>query len=410
MKKTLLTLLFMASVAGAMGQTKAVKEAFSEAKAATPNFTTAEKNINEALKNPETMNEAKTWYVAGFIDQRVFETERNKQLLQKTPDEVLMYTSLYDMYNYYVKAAELDQLPNAKGKVKPAYLKDIKKQFTELRNDYINGGAYFFDQKAYQEAYNLFTVYLEIPTLDFMEDPKAVVDPSVVDSTALQIGYYAAVASTRIEGDSEIAIATLTNFKDKGYYTNDIYQLLVIEYEELKDTANLIATYKEGAQVLPDEPFYIQNLINLYIYTGRTDDAIAYLDEALEQDPTNAQYMNVKGSLYEEAGNLELAMEMFQGALKLDPNNTDALVSVGRQYFNAAVYANDEVSNIMNDAEYKAKKESDVLPKFREALPYFEKAHEIDPENRETMVALRNIYYNLGDGEKMTEIETKMSM
>lgn len=409
MKRTLLTVLFMASIGCLMAQPKVVKSALSEAKATSPNFTEAKQNIKAALENPETKDEAKTWYVAGFVEQRIYEIERDKQILKQKPDENLMYTALFDMYNYYLKAADLDQQPNAKGKVKPAHLKDIVKSLNSAQSDYINGGAYFFDAKSYQQAYDLFRIFNEIPTLDFMKDPKAPAT-NAVDSVALQIEYYAALAVTQIEGADELAIQCLTELKDKDYKSNEVYQYLAYQYEQMKDTVNLISVYQEGAKKFKTEPYYIQNLINLYIYTNRTTEAIKYLDEALETDPENAQYWNVKGTLYETEGDLVLAMESFQAALKLDAENTAALANVGRLHYNAAVLANDEVNTIMNDAEYKARKESDVIPKFKEALPYFEKAHELAPDEREYMVALRGIYYNLNDGENMKAIEAKMNM
>lgn len=46
---------------------------------------------------------------------------------------------------------------------------------------------------------------------------------------------------------------------------------------------------------------------------------------------------------------------------------------------------------------------------FTKALPYFEKAHQMKPEESEFMIALRGIYYNLDMGDKLKEIEAKMS-
>ena len=79
-----------------------------------------------ALENPETKDDAKTWYVAGFIEDQQFNAERAKQILGQQPNEPVMYEALYGILPYFQKAYELDQLPNEKGKVKPKYTKDIK--------------------------------------------------------------------------------------------------------------------------------------------------------------------------------------------------------------------------------------------------------------------------------------------
>ena len=44
-----------------------------------------------------------------------------------------------------------------------------------------------------------------------------------------------------------------------------------------------------------------------------------------------------------------------------------------------------------------------------EALPFYEKAHELKPDEREYMVALRGIYYNLRMGDKYEAMEDKIN-
>ena len=50
------------------------------------------------------------------------------------------------------KAYELDQLPNEKGKVKPSSRKISKGILGANHVYYINGGAYYFDQKDYNKS------------------------------------------------------------------------------------------------------------------------------------------------------------------------------------------------------------------------------------------------------------------
>ena len=42
-------------------------------------------------------------------------------------------------------------------------------------------------------------------------------------------------------------------------------------------------------------------------------------------------------------------------------------------------------------------------------MPYFEKAHQMKPDERDYMVALRGIYYNLNMGDKFEAIEKEMN-
>ena len=126
MKRVLLTVALCVAASVSFAQKKAVNEAQSIAKGSTPDFSEARTLIKGALENPETKDDAKTWYVAGFIEDQQFSNERTKQVLGQQPDEPVMYEALGSILPYFEKAYELDQLPNEKGKVKPKFTKDIK--------------------------------------------------------------------------------------------------------------------------------------------------------------------------------------------------------------------------------------------------------------------------------------------
>ena len=126
MKRILWTVALCIAATGAFAQKKAVKEAQSIAKGSNPDFTEARTIINGALENPETKEDAQAWFVAGFIENQQFSAEQTKQMIGQQPDEATMYTALTSILPYFEKAYEYDQRPNAKGKVKPKYTKDMK--------------------------------------------------------------------------------------------------------------------------------------------------------------------------------------------------------------------------------------------------------------------------------------------
>lgn len=134
-------------------QKKVVNEAQSIAKGSNADFGEARTLIKGALENPETKDDAKTWYVAGFIEDQQFNAERAKQILGQQPNEPVMYEALYGILPYFQKAYELDQLPNEKGKVKPKYTKDIKSILSANHVYLFNGGANYFVKQEYKKAY-----------------------------------------------------------------------------------------------------------------------------------------------------------------------------------------------------------------------------------------------------------------
>lgn len=159
---------------------------------------------------------------------------------------------------------------------------------------YFNGGAYYFDQKDYKKAYDFFNQYLEISELPMFEGTQT----AEKDSTFMTVQFYAAVAATQL-GDSPTAIKALERAKDTDFRQNDVYQYLCYEYQQAKDTVNFEKTLEEGMAKFPNEEYYLMNLINNYIYSGRNEKAIEYLNTAIAKDANNSQLYHVMGMVYE---------------------------------------------------------------------------------------------------------------
>ena len=64
---------------------------------------------------------------------------------------------------------------------------------------------------------------------------------------------------------------------------------------------------------------------------------------------------------------------------------------------------------MINDAKQYQEELGKAKEFFKQALPYFEKAHQMKPEEREYMTALRGIYDNLNMGDKFDAIEAEMN-
>ncbi len=405
MKRVLFVVALCIAVSSAsFAQKKAVNEAQSIAKGNNANYDEARGLIKGALENPETKDDAKTWYVAGFIEDQQFSAERMKQVLGQQPNEPVMYSALMNILPYFEKAYELDQMPDAKGKVKPKHTKDIKGILSANHIYYINGGAYYFDERDYQKAYDCFEQYLKISDLPMFAGEKV----AERDSNYMTVQFYAAVAATQLN-NSELAIAALERAKNYDYRGNDIYQYLAYEYEQVKDTVNLEKTLEEGLRKFPQEKYFLMSLINNYIYSNRNEKAIEYLNTAIAQEPNNAQLYDVMGRVYETGiKDSEEAEKYFLKALEIDPNFTDALSNIGRIYYNQGVNKLGE-ANMINDTKLYQEEANKAKDLFKKALPYFQKVHETTPEDRDAMIALRGIYYNLNMSAEFEAIEAKMN-
>ncbi|WP_298549430.1 tetratricopeptide repeat protein [uncultured Parabacteroides sp.] len=407
MKRVLLTVALCVAASASFAQKKVVNEAQSIAKGSNADFGEARTLIKGALENPETKDDAKTWYVAGFIEDQQFNAERAKQILGQQPNEPVMYEALYGILPYFQKAYELDQLPNEKGKVKPKYSKDIKSILSANHVYLFNGGAYYFDKQEYKKAYDFFNQYVEISELPMFAGTQT----AEKDSTFMTVQFYAAAAAS-LAKDSKLAIAALERAKNTPYRQYDVFQYLCYEYGEARtaqDSVMLEKTFEEGMQVFPDSAFFLNNLINTYIYSNRNEKALEMLNVAIQKNPNDANLYNVMGRVYEtglkDNANAE---KYFKIALEKDPNLTDALSNIGRIYYNQGVNKLSE-ANMINDSKKYQEELALAKELFKKALPYYKKAHEAEPEKMDNMIALRGIYYNLNMGPELEAIEAEMN-
>jgi len=402
-----LTVALCVAASASFAQKKVVNEAQSIAKGSNADFGEARTLIKGALENPETKDDAKTWYVAGFIEDQQFNAERAKQILGQQPNEPVMYEALYGILPYFQKAYELDQLPNEKGKVKPKYTKDIKSILSANHVYLFNGGAYYFDKQEYKKAYDFFNQYVEISELPMFAGTQT----AEKDSTFMTVQFYAAAAAS-LAKDSRLAIAALERAKNTPYRQYDVYQYLCYEYGEARtaqDSVMLEKTFEEGMQVFPDSAFFLNNLINTYIYSNRNEKALEMLNVAIQKNPNDANLYNVMGRVYETGlKDYANAEKNFQIALEKDPNLTDALSNIGRIYYNQGVNKLSE-ANMINDSKKYQEELSMAKDLFKKALPYYKKAHEAEPEKMDNMIALRGIYYNLNMGPELEAIEAEMN-
>ncbi|GHT39883.1 hypothetical protein FACS189437_04560 [Bacteroidia bacterium] len=397
MKKLSFTLGLCLIASISFGQKKVLSTVKNDIKGTNPNIEEARNAIKGALANPETENDAEAWYVAGLVENKQFDTEKIKEVMNLSPNEEVMYPALARIYPYFAKADELDQLPDAKGKVKPKYRKDIQAIMVANRPYYVNAGSYFYDKENYQQAYENFKFYGDIPDLPMFSGDKTKFEVLAQDTNAIKIRYYAGLAATLIP-NPEAAIGIFNELKDLGYNENEIYQRLAVAYTQQHDTVNFVKILEQGAAKFPKDPYYTLNLINININQGKAGEAIDHLQQAIALSPNDAQLYDVLGLVYENTKETDKAIESIQKALEINPDNADALSHLGRLYYNSGIEARGAADNISDNKLYgEAMKK--VEGYFQQAVPYFEKAYQLNPDDSDAVFALRNIYYSLGNND-----------
>lgn len=334
-------------------------------------FAKAKENIEMAIQHEKTKDQAKTWMVRGDVYMGIAESkDPNVKALSDKPVQTAMES--------YRKAMALD--------TKGALQKQLKNQLTfiSLSGVVINNAIDYSDKKDYASSLECFEISLEI---------DSIVEPTKKDSVVIYNSGWVAEQAKMYSKAKYYYNKSI----DIRYNIGQVFVSLANIERTLGDTAAFVATLERGIETAPEDSKGIMvELINHYIYKNQADKALSYLDQAIEKDPKNKTYYFAKGSLLDKINKPEEAKQAYDKAIEIDPNYFDPWYNRGIQVFNQAV----EISKKANDIPMDKQKEYDAAiqsayDKMNESIPYFEKAHSINPQDKSTMQVLKECYYKL---------------
>ncbi|MCX8147707.1 tetratricopeptide repeat protein [Thermaurantimonas aggregans] len=198
-----------------------------------------------------------------------------------------------------------------------------------------------------------------------------------------------------------------TNPREEGDIRPDLYIMLAVAYKSINDQENYVAILKKARAEYPNEERFIREELDSYIKTKQYDKAVANLKLSLQNEPNNKLFWFILGTIYHtEMNDLKQAEEAYDKALAIDENYADVLYMKGLIYITKANDLVEQMNKLsFNETKKFEKLKSQQLDLFRQALPLFEKAHQINPKDKDTIKALREVYYKLGNTQKALEMD-----
>lgn len=337
----------------------------------------AKEAIDQAAINPSTNMMAKTWYYRGLIYHAIYESV-------KEPFKSLKPGSLDEAIKSYEKTKELD--------TKEEFKEDIDKRLNILSSQFLNLGVDDYKEKRYAEALNDFEKSLHITSTYKKE----------TDTLAM---YNAALAAEK-SGNIEKAKKYYQDIINVNYGGPKIYAMLSAIQINSNDTVSALSTIKAGRLKFPSNADLTIAELNIYLSGGKDKEASGQIDQAIANDPQNANLYYAKGVLNDKLGNAESSRASYKKAIELKPDFFDANYNLGAILFNEGA----ELVNKANALPVSKQKEYDSMKaisdaKFKEAKPYFEKAYQLNPKDKPTLQNLRLVYTRLNEVEKANEIK-----
>ncbi|HHJ10551.1 MAG TPA: tetratricopeptide repeat protein [Bacteroidetes bacterium] len=333
--------------------------------------------IKIAEKNPKTANWYKTFYVKGRILQAITESKDSKV-------NQLVENSLVKAYESYQKAIKLDE----KGKIS----KTIEIYLPMLNNDFIQMGVKSFKDQKFEDAMKAFEYALKVG--------QDKVFGGVVDTSLI---YNAGLAAYNGKLWDK-AVEHLSKAIQMNYGGSSAYILLKNAYLEKGDTLSAKKTLQLGFDKYPTERNIIFELINYYLLIENDSKAaLDYIRKGLEKDPENASLYFAEGLALDKIGKHQEAIQAYKESIARDSTFLNSYYNLGALIFNDGVNMFNECNKIMDNEKFKACV-AKADEKFKESLPYLERAHKLDPKEINTMETLKVLYYRLHMYDKRDQI------
>lgn len=349
----------------------------------------AKKFIDEAAANSETATDGKTWFYKAVTYVNLYRATKNT-------DATLFETAIQSF--------------------KKAYEFDTKKKFTEL----IMGNVDTIRQKLIEVAGDEYAQNKFSESMISFEKAASVMDIiNKVDTSVLLRGASkAAERAGRFDKARDYYLAVMK----AGGNSADLYYGLGTAYISLKDKPNAVDIITKGRKLYPKNMPLINAETNCYLAFGEDAKAMEQLKVITSLDSTNFSVFHALGSLHNKIYNdttkskqireqaLTSAIAEYQKALKLNPKFFDAAFNLGTIYYNLAAELLLQANNLPADAqkEYQALKDKAVA-NLDLALPYFEQAEILNPNDLSTLIALKQIYVRKSQLDKVKLINERIN-
>jgi tetratricopeptide (TPR) repeat protein len=234
----------------------------------------------------------------------------------------------------------------------------------------------------------------------------------------------------------------------------DDYEYLISLYLYENRYQDAIELSERAMDDYPEETVFVQFLADAYIQSGDRDRAISLIENLIENDPDNPQYRRVLGTqiyqsvdqitadisdLYEQQFDLrqaarnqsgdeldqteaqldeietridameaeideltEISVREMKRVTELEPDSESAHFIIGIIYQNRAANLFERRNNTTDNQEAQ-EYDDRARENLREALIYYERAAEINPDNPENWQSLFQVYTTLGMEEEAEE-------
>ena len=336
----------------------------------------AKTSIDKVVVHVKTINDPVAWGYKALIytDLASLDSVANKTepLISQATDAIK-------------KASELDNTGANKELIERAKSLLVRHQ--------VNTGVLAYQSSRFNEAYTAFNKAL-------------VYKPG--DTTVL---YYTGLAAVNAK-NYKAAIPNYEELLKTNYSANQrIYLDLSRLYALEKDTTAALRVASQGVSKYGNDVGLATQEIELSLISGKQKEVIAKIISQVEKNPKDKLYPYYLGLAYSAINDLVKAEESYKKAIAIDSTYANAYLNLGGLLLNKGI----DTYNKANKLPQNKQKEYDIMIKkaydqFDIALPYLQKAVDLNPASRLGLENLKKYYIIKKNKIKSDELSDKIKV
>ena len=194
---------------------------------------------------------------------------------------------------------------------------------------------------------------------------------------------------------------------DIAYQEPKIYSFMASMYQEEGNLDKALEYIQLGREMFEFNVDLIIAELNYYLGSGDFTKAEELLNLAIKEDPNNHQLFFALGSSYDNLDQFDKAVSAYEEAVAIKPDFFDALYNLGVLYYNKGGDMIKEANNMSDwrKADAHTKKAEETM---LNALPHIETCYELDANDKNILLILKELYYRNGNTDKYQEVSSKL--
>lgn len=320
--------------------------------------------------------------------------EQLKQGKVEAYDTLGFYNAIYNALNDGIEADKYDQLPNAKGKVKPKFHTSNQNRLYNLRVYLINAGQEAAQAERNADVLKYWGTYVTSADANLFKDMENKQPDQYLGQVASFSARFAIQAQDFKLADKYLDVA----MRDTVEYKEALNLKFYVAQQQLKtkeDSLNYINQLKEYYAKDTNNDMIFGTLANMYGNMSMKAEAEQLIENKLSADPNNVTALSLKGQNAMNASKWDDAIGLYKKVVSLDDKNIIILTYLG-------FCINSKAAEISGDVTTQKSL-------YKESVDYLEKARSLDP-NREKAnwsYPLYQCYYVLygGNDARTKELE-----